>query len=417
MFHKTFKISTVILVLMIFSPVNYARDILVSAHDRTIEVWEISPQIWRGRLYMKSRWVKDLKGHASTVLSMVFSKDGKYLASGAMDRTVRIWDTSDENPGNWQLVQTLQMGEESLKASVAFNSTGTFLASFDGKTVKFWDTSSWREVAALKDKDYESRSPSVAFSPDGTKLAFGSDDGSVKILDISSSNPQDWQEVKALPLTGYYEIISVAFSPDGTKLASGSDGDLDSLVKIWDTSSSDPEDWKEVTTLKGHKSEITSLAFSPDGTKLASGSSDSNDISVKIWDTSDWKLIKTLKTPDPVFSVTFNNTGKKLAFGTRGGAKILNLSASLSRRWHLIHEGWYTMAEFPKKSLVQPFSEIYAVAFQPKDLETKRRLLEEEKERIRFMQLLRQKQREATGETRIRTQKPEDIVIPRFLLK
>jgi hypothetical protein len=70
-------------------------------------------------------------------------------------------------------------------------------------------------------------------------------------------------------------VWSVAFSPDGARLASGSD---DGTVRLWDTATGEP-----AATLTGHTSRVWSVAFSPDGARLASGSTDST---VRLWDTA-----------------------------------------------------------------------------------------------------------------------------------
>ena len=68
-------------------------------------------------------------------------------------------------------------------------------------------------------------------------------------------------------------VSSVAFSPDGKRIASGS---KDKTVKVWDA-----ETGQEVLTLKGHPNWVTSVAFSPDGKRIVSGCPANT---VKVWD-------------------------------------------------------------------------------------------------------------------------------------
>ena len=70
-----------------------------------------------------------------------------------------------------------------------------------------------------------------------------------------------------------HNVWSVSFSPDGTKVASGS---RDNTVKLWDVTSGEC-----LQTLEGHSSNVNSVSFSPDGTMVASGSSDKT---IKIWE-------------------------------------------------------------------------------------------------------------------------------------
>ncbi len=134
---------------------------------------------------------------------------------------------------------------------------------------------------------------SVAFSPNGLRLASASWDGTVKVWSVATG-----LEVRTFKgHTGL--VISVAFSPDGTRLASASG---DGTVKVWDAATG-----QEPITLKGHTSVVASVAFSPDGLRLASGAA---DLTVKVWDATTGQVIRTLEGhTGPVTSVAFSPDG------------------------------------------------------------------------------------------------------------
>jgi eukaryotic-like serine/threonine-protein kinase len=183
--------------------------------------------------------------------------------------------------------------------SLAFSPDGHRLASAsDDQTVKIWDSDTGKELAALK--GHAGSVTSVAFSPDGQRVASASQDQTVKIWDSATGK-------ELVALKGHAgSLTSAAFSPDGKHLASASQ---DQTVKIWESATG-----KELLTLKGHSGAVMSVAFSPDGQHLASSS---DDQTVKIWESATGKELLVLKGHSgAVTSVAFSPDGQRLASGS-----------------------------------------------------------------------------------------------------
>ncbi len=165
----------------------------------------------------------------------------------------------------------------------------------------------WEELARL---DGFTRSfTSVAFSPDGTKLATGSLDGNALLWDVASR-----KKIFQYRSAEGSAIHAVAFSPDGKWLAVASgQRDKAGTVDLLDTAGG-----KRYAKLQGHDDLVTALAFSPDGKTLATASYDGT---ARLWDATGAERVAVRVGTGRVFAAAFSPDGKVLA--TAGEEKVL----------------------------------------------------------------------------------------------
>ena len=215
--------------------------------------------------------------------------------------------------------------------SVAWSPDGTKLATASADhTAKVWNASTGRELLTLRGHQDSVRS--VAWSPDGSKLATASADHTAKVWNASTG-----RELNTL-LGHRNSVMSVVFSPDGTKLVTAS---LDRTARVWDASTG-----RELKDLLGHEGGVWSAAWSPDGSQIATASWD--DHTVKVWEASTGKRVRELLDHQSRFySVAWSPDGNKLAAGSwdrtakvwdaRTGTKLLTLTG---HRDSVMSVGW-----------------------------------------------------------------------------
>ncbi|MDJ0547443.1 MAG: serine/threonine-protein kinase [Microcystis sp. M53601_WE4] len=258
------------------------RYLASGSSDKTIKIWETAT----------GTELRTLTGHSMTVWSVAYSPDGRYLASGSLDKTIKIWEVATGK------VRTLT-GHYMTFWSVAYSPDGRYLASGSSdKTIKIWETATGKELRTLA--GHSKGVWSVVYSPDGRYLASGSSDKTIKIWEVATG-----QELRTL--TGQSEgVLSVAYSPDGRYLASGIG---DGAIKIWEVATV-----RELRTPTRHSEVVRSVAYSPDGRYLASGSQDKT---IKIWEVATGNELRTLTGhSETVFSVAYSPDGRYLASGS-----------------------------------------------------------------------------------------------------
>ena len=275
----------------LFEPPNSSdyHPILASGGiDRTIKLWDIQ----------SGECLKTLQGHTDWIGCVACSSDGRTIASGSLDQTIKLWDV---NTG--ECLKTLH-GHTDDVWSVVFSTDGKMLVSGSADaTVKIWDVSTGECLHTLQ--SHTNHVWCVVCSSDGNTIASGSGDTTIRLWNIHTG-----ECIKTLQ--GHTNTLrSLAFSPNGQHLIASDDNQT---IKLWDISTG-----KCFRTFYGYGSGIWALAVSPrnhpcDFPMIASGSEDQK---VKLWDINTGKCIRTLEGhKNWVRFVAFSPDGRTLASGS-----------------------------------------------------------------------------------------------------
>ncbi|MEI5101714.1 serine/threonine-protein kinase [Streptomyces sp. PmtG] len=217
--------------------------------------------------------VGELKGHDGDIESLAVSRDGRFLATGGYDKTLKLWDLTARRE------KATCEGHTDAVQSVVFSADGATLYSGAFKELLVWDANSGAakdELATYKGEfDYVS---CLAMSPDGKTVAVGV--GSrIELMDPRSGRVRE-------TLEGHTGSMNwVAFSPDGKTLASVAADVGKSGIRLWNT-----RNGRSLKTLRdGGEKNYSEVAFSPDGKTLIA-----NGPGIQLWDVAAKRLTRKL---------------------------------------------------------------------------------------------------------------------------
>lgn len=241
----------------------------------------------------------------SPATSVVFRPDGR-LAIASGNATVRLDALVDPDPYN--LPPTAEQGGWIYQIALAPDGKTVGSASKDGRLALFdsdYLFASYLESDERVSEPGAGELTSVAFSPDGARVAAGSSEGSVKVW--STASPL---RTPTPTFTGHANWVwGVAYSPDGRQLASAS---ADRTVRLWDAANG-----QTLFTLRGHADTVRSVAYSPDGALLVSAGWDGT---LKVWDAHTGELRRTLSGhTGGVNQAVFSRDGRLIASAARDG--------------------------------------------------------------------------------------------------
>ncbi|RIH84560.1 WD40 repeat domain-containing protein [Calidithermus roseus] len=273
------------------------RLLAIGVADASVRIWDVH----------KHKELRVLKGHNKYVRALDFSRDGRLLASGSSDGSIRVWEVA-----SGRQIQLMKPGKAIWNLS--FDPTATRITSVQvGGDVAFWEVRSGRYLKGFRTSQLLF---SASFSPSGRTMVLGRSTGGVEIWDLGSARRVNVMELASTP------VYALAFSPNNRFLGVGLG---DGMVLLFDLLTRDEKgNPKQFASLSGHTDAVSSLAFSIDNRFLVSGS---GDRTLRLWNLADREnpvpMTVFPNQPGPVHNLSFNPRTGMLASSGQGGEVYL----------------------------------------------------------------------------------------------
>ncbi len=325
----TFKALDTSFYALAFSP--NGRLLASGCSDGSVRLWNATAQKegLGGKIGQYMPTLK-LKGHKDAINILAFSPDGKTLLSGSEDGTIRAWDTTTGRqiytcPGHMEGIRSIAVSEQI-----------NILTSSDSypTQVRLWDIENGHQLSA----SYFGFTYSVTISPNATTITMDDlSDRNLRLWDIQNRRYRIYLKGHGYPSESILHT-EIAFSKDEKMLATSPSRGRIGEIHLWDIGSQsnsifsrfffNAKTIRPKHTLKGHRGVVSSLVFSPDGKILASGGDGDK---INLWDLETLNIHQKLAVDrNYTRSIAFSTDGKILA--SRGAEKIICWEAATGKQ-------------------------------------------------------------------------------------
>lgn len=294
--------------------------IATASEDRTARLWDAKDGSHRAAL----------DGHTDGVVSVAFSPDGTRLLTTSRDHTARLWDATAGIISSIAPLATLPKPSDEFTRAT-FSADGAYVLVYDPSGALLFDVrdpsdhdaDAGGSITPTELGGHGSSIQTAAFSPDGTRLVTGSQDGLARLWEVKAIPDARPGATLLATLRGHTDALADAvFSPDGLRLVTTS---FDGTARLWDVQGAQVTRGAEpgacLLILRGHTATVSEAMFSPDGRRLVTISADKT---ARLWDVATGALLSTWRGHQgAILTAAFSPDGHRVLTGSYDGTAQL----------------------------------------------------------------------------------------------